>query len=85
MDRSASYRIIIIRTPDGYHAVAPAFPKLVGKATSARAAHKQLKERIVAELSHRFSISQPPPSDPVVQTRTFRVDLWHLRQKEELQ
>ncbi len=85
MDRSASYRIIILRTPQGYQAWAPAFPKLLGAARSARAAHKHLKDQIIADLANRFRISQPPPGDPVVQTRTFRIDLWHLRSKEELQ
>jgi len=84
MDRSASYRIIIIRTATGYLAWAPAFPKLSGRADSARAAYKLLKERITQDLSNRFAISQPAPTDPVVQTRTFRVDLWYLREKEEL-
>jgi hypothetical protein len=85
MDRSASYRIIIIRTTDGYLAWSPAFPGLSGRATSARAAYKQLKDLITKDLSYRFSVSQPVPTDPVVQTRTFRIDLWYLRQKEELQ
>jgi len=86
MDRSASYRIIILRRTDGYLAWAPAFPSLTGRAPhSARAAYKDLKERISRELLQCFSISQPAPRDPVVQTRTYRLDLWHLREKEELQ
>lgn len=84
MNRSASYRIIIIRTHDGYQAWSPAFPKLITQERSARAAHKTLKGLITAELSHRLAISQPIPTDPVVQTRTFRVDLWYLQEKEEL-
>jgi hypothetical protein len=84
MNRSASYRIIILRTPDGYRAVAPAFPTIRGEASSARAAYKQLKDRITKDLANRFASSEPPPHDPVVQTRTFRIDLWHLREKEEL-
>ena len=84
MDRSASYRTIIIRRTDGYTASCPAFPDLSGHAHSARAAYKELKERIVRDLLYRFSIAQPVPADPVVQTRTFRLDLWHLREKEEL-
>ncbi|MEX2246946.1 MAG: hypothetical protein WEC75_09680 [Dehalococcoidia bacterium] len=85
MDRSASFTIVIVRTPDGYKAVAPAFPRLIVEAHSSRAAYKQLKDRITREVGERFAISQPIPSDPVVQTRTLRLDLWHLRQKEELQ
>jgi hypothetical protein len=84
MDRSVSYRIIILRRPDGYLAWAPAFPDLLAREDSARAAYRALKERITKDLSARFAISQPPPRDPVVQTRMFRVDLWYLREKEEL-
>ena len=85
MDRSASYRIIILRRTDGYVAWAPAFPRITGRAHSARAAYKQLKDGINLELSRRIHLTQPIPSDPVVQTRTFRIDLWHLREKEDLQ
>jgi hypothetical protein len=84
MDRSASYRIIVIRNAEGYLAWAPAFPKLSGRARSARAAYKNLKDRISQDLSNRFASSEPIPNDPIVQTRTFRIDLWHLREKEEL-
>ena len=84
MDRTASYRIIIIRVPEGYLAWAPAFPQLSGRDRSARAAYKILKDNITQDLANRIAASQPIPTDPVVQARTFRVDLWYLQEKEEL-
>jgi hypothetical protein len=84
LDRSASYRIIFLRVTDGYLAWAPAFPQLSGRERSARAAYKSLKDKITQDISNRLRVSQQPPVDPVVQARTFRVDLWYLQEKEEL-
>jgi hypothetical protein len=84
MDRSVSYRIIILRRPDGYLAWAPAFPELTAREHSARAAYHVLKQAITKELSDGIAISKPAPADPVVQTRTLRIDLVYLREKEEL-
>jgi len=84
MDRSASYRIIILHRPDGYLAWAPAFPELTAREHSGRAAYHVLKQAITKQISANIAISQPPPTDPVVQTRTLRIDLVYLREKEEL-
>ncbi len=84
MDRTASYFIIITRIPAAYQATAPAFPGLVAEAHSARVAYARLKLAIKSRLLAAFASSAAAPRDPVVQTRTLRLDLWYLRSQEEL-
>lgn len=85
MEKTASYFIVILKRPDGYIAVAPAFPRTTAQASSARLAYARLKTLIKTELLKLFARDERPPRDPVIQTRTLRVDLWYLRQQEELQ
>ena len=84
MDRTATYFIVITRLAPGYRATAPAFPGLVAEAHSARIAYARLKLAIKARLLATFAASAAAPRDPVVQTRTLRLDLWYLRSQEEL-
>lgn len=84
MDKTRSYLIITLRTPHGYRAVAPAFPKLVIDATSARRAYDQIKQAIHQEVALRIRRGASIPRNPVVQTKTLRVDLWYLKSKEDL-
>lgn len=85
MDRTVSYSIIIIRTHIGYEAVSPAFPDLVGRGRGSRAAYAQLRSLINGHIMTLLSKGAAPPRDPVVQSKTLRVELWYLRQQEELQ
>lgn len=85
MDRTASYAVIILRTSAGYAASCPAFPDLLAEGRGARIAYARLKMLIKTRLLSAFSRGAPVPRDPVVQTRTLRVDLWYLQQQEELQ
>lgn len=84
MERSAAYLIVIIRSGGEYFAVAPAFPQLRGRAPSARAAYRHLKEKITTHIRHLIDVGEPIPREPVVQTRTLRLDLWYLRDQEDL-
>jgi alkylhydroperoxidase/carboxymuconolactone decarboxylase family protein YurZ len=85
MDRTAAYIIIVTRTADGYTAVAPAFPDLAVTARGSRVAYARLKLQVKARLLALIASGRAVPRDPVVQTKTLRVDLWYLRQQEELQ
>ncbi len=84
MDRTATYLIIIARTPSGYAAYAPAVPSLFAQASTARVAYARLKPLLKAHISSLIANDKPIPRDPVFQTRTIRLDLWHLREQEEL-
>ncbi len=84
MNRTASYFILIARTHQGYLAYAPAFPKIVATASSGRVAYARLKIRLKDRITQLLAEDQPVPRDPVFQTRTLRLDLWQLKQKEEL-
>lgn len=85
MDRTSSYLVIITRTNSGFAATCPAFPDLIAEGRGVRVAYARLKTLIKTKLLSAFAQSAPVPRDPVVQTRTLRVDLWYLRQQEELQ
>ncbi len=85
MDRTASYFIVISRTHDGYQATAPAFPELRAGGRSARLAYARLKLSLKTILLQLLASGRPLPRDPVIQSRTLRVDLWYLREQEELQ
>jgi len=85
MNRTVSYSIFIVRTNTGYQAFAPAFPDLIGRGRGSRAAYAALRNLINARVMTLISSSTAPPFDPVVQSKTLRVDLWYLRQQEELQ
>ncbi len=84
MNRTASYFILIARTHQGYLAYAPAFPKIVGTASSGRVAYARLKVQLKDHITQLVADDQPVPRDPVFQTRTLRLDLWQLNQREEL-
>ena len=84
MDRTATYTIIITRTSAGYTAFAPAFPDIISTARGSRVAYARLKVLLKARVLHFVSGMQAPPRDPVVQTKTIRLDLWYLKQQEEL-
>ncbi len=85
MDRTVSYSIIIVRTRIGYEAVSPAFPDFIGRGRGSRAAYAQLRTKINGHIMTLVSRGMAPPRDPVVQSKTLRVQLWYLRQQEELQ
>lgn len=85
MSRTISYCIIITRGSDGYVASSPAFPGLAQKAHAARSAYARLKVAIKAYLLQCIANDNAPPHDPVIQTTTLRIDLWYLKQQEELQ
>jgi hypothetical protein len=85
MSRTVCYLIIIARSTDEYVAYAPAFPRLVAKASSARRAYTSIKSILRARMLALVAGGIAPPTDPVVQTRTLRLDVWYLRQQEELQ
>lgn len=84
MDRTATYTISITRTSAGYTAYAPAFPDIISTARGSRVAYARLKVLLKARVLRLLSDMQPLPHDPVVQTKTIRLDLWYLRQQEEL-
>ena len=84
MDRTASYTIIITRSADGYRASVPAFPDLIVTARGARVAYARLKVQLKARILALIASGRTVPRDPVVQTKTLRVDLWYLREQEEL-
>lgn len=85
MTRTASYTIVITHTSNGYAAMAPAFPDLVGEGRGARVAYARLKVLLKARLLSAVAGDGAIPRDPVVQTRTLRIDLWYLQRQEELQ
>lgn len=85
MNRTSSYLVIIMRTPNGYAAASPSFPDIYAEGRGARVAYARLKAQIKASLLRTIADDRPVPRDAVVQTRTLRVDLWYLRQQEELQ
>lgn len=84
MTRSVSYFILIVRTADGYLAYAPAFPRLAARASSGRVAYARLKVALKDHLVRLLSANKPLPRDPVFQTRTLRLDLLYLSQREDL-
>lgn len=84
MDRTATYSILIIRTSAGYTAYAPAFPDVVSTARGSRVAYARLKTLLKARVLQLIAGGHAIPRDPVVQTKTMRLDLWYLRQQEEL-
>lgn len=85
MQRAVSYHIQITRTDGRYIARAPAFPDLVGQATSLRLAYARLKVLIKADILGRLTAGVAAPRDSVVETKTLRIDLWYLSQQEDLQ
>jgi predicted RNase H-like HicB family nuclease len=85
MNRSVSYTILILRTPQGYLAYAPAFPELSGRASSGRVAYARLKVAVKDHLAKLMAATRPVyPRDPVFQTKTLRLDLLYLSQREDL-
>jgi hypothetical protein len=84
MDRTIAYTIIILRTPAGYTAYAPAFPNIISTARGSRVAYARLKILIKSEVLRLLAGDRAIPRDPVVQTKTIRLDLWYLQQQEEL-
>jgi predicted RNase H-like HicB family nuclease len=84
MTRNVSYFIMISRSATGYTASCPAFPDLIAPGTGARQAYARLKSLIKGRLLAAFAHGRHAPRDPVVQTRTLRLDLWYLREQEEL-
>jgi predicted RNase H-like HicB family nuclease len=84
MDRTAAYSIIITRTTTGYTAYAPAFPDIISTARGSRVAYARLKILLKTRVLRLLADMRPLPRDPVVQTKTIRLDLWYLRQQEEL-
>lgn len=84
MDGTVAFTIIIVRTPDGYAAYAPVFPNIISTARGARVAYARLKVLIKTEVLRLLAAGRGIPRDPVVQTKTIRLDLWYLRQQEEL-
>jgi predicted RNase H-like HicB family nuclease len=84
MERTASYLILMSRARNSYVATCPAFPDLAAQGTGARQAYARLKVAIKARLLKLISAGEPIPVDPVVQVRTLRLDLWYLRDQEEL-
>ena len=84
MDRTIEYTISIVRTSAGYTAYAPAFPNIVSTARGSRVAYARLKVLIKSEVLCLLAADRAVPRDPVVQTKTIRLDLWYLRQQEEL-
>lgn len=85
MKRTASYFIVITKYGDGYTATCPAFPDIACNAGGSRQAYARIKQAINARILSLFASGRTPPPDPVVQTRTLRLDLWYLREQEELQ
>ena len=85
MDRTAQYSVLILRTPEGYKAVAPAFPQLSVVGRGSRAAYSRLKPLITAQVLKLLASGKALPRDPLVQTRMLRLDLWYLSSQEELQ
>lgn len=85
MSRTASYHIVVFRTGSRYVAAAPSFPDLIATAPGARVAYSRLKLAIKARVLQLLTSGKPVPQESVVQTRTLRLDLWYLRQQEELQ
>lgn len=84
MQRTATYLVIIARDVEGYLAFAPAFPKVVGRASSGRLAYARLKTLLKDHLTKLIDHGVVVPRDPVFQTRTLRLDLWELQAKVEL-
>jgi predicted RNase H-like HicB family nuclease len=85
MNRSVSYTILILRTQQGYLAYAPAFPELTARASSGRVAYARLKVVLKDHLAKLLASSKPlVPRDPVFQTKTLRLDLLYLSQREDL-
>lgn len=85
MARTIEYFIVVARNGDHYIASSLAFPDIAITSTSARIAYARLKQRLKSRLLALISNGQAIPRDPVVQTTTLRIDLWYLRQQEELQ
>lgn len=77
--------MLITRTARGYVAFTPAFPDLNAQASSARVAYARLKGLLKARVLAILATDSRIPRDPVVQTKQLRLDLWYLRQQEELQ
>lgn len=84
MDNTATYFILIVRQHSVYLAYAPAFPKIYGQASTARIAYARLKPLLKTHLQSLIAQDSPIPRDPVFQTRTLRLDLRQLREREEL-
>lgn len=84
MTNTATYLILIARQPKGYLAYAPAFPKIFGQASTARVAYARLKPLLKSYLQTLIAKDNAIPRDPVFQTRTLRLDLRQLREREEL-
>jgi hypothetical protein len=85
MNRTVNYSIIIIRGKAGYEARCPAFPDLVGRGRGSRAAYAHVRTLINARVLTLLARGAAPPRDPVVQSKTLRVQLWYLQQQEDLQ
>ena len=84
MERTVSYTVFILHTPVGYQAVCPAFPHLNIHATRASIAYARAKAVIKDQLRSHLATANPIPRDPVLQTKTLRIDLWYLSEQEEL-
>jgi hypothetical protein len=84
MKRAASYSVLILRSPNGYQAYAPAFPDLVANASSGRIAYARVKVLIEERVAYLLGETRPLPRDPVFRTRVLRLDLVYLTQREGL-
>ncbi len=84
MNRTITYSIIIIRTAAGYTATAPAFPGMTATARGSRGAYARIKVLINARLMALLASGHPVPRDPVARSMTLRIDLWYLREMEDL-
>jgi predicted RNase H-like HicB family nuclease len=84
MQRTASYLVLISRQRNSYVATCPAFPELAATGSGTRQAYARLKIAIKAQLLKLISGGEAIPPDPVVQSHVLRLDLWYLRDQEEL-
>lgn len=82
--RFVTYSVYISHSADGYTAVCPAFPNIVGTGRGACSAYARLKALIEAQLRANLANFQPLPKDPLIQTRKVRFDLWYLSKQESL-
>ena len=84
MQRTASYLIVISKDGAGYTAACPAFPDLQAHGHGARRAYSDLKIAIQGRLLAAFARGETPTTVPPPQTKILRLDLWYLREQEEL-
>ena len=78
MGRFVEYSVVIVRAKDGYLAYAPAFPQIRAVGRGPRAAYAHLKTLIKAHFLSVLGDFQKIPPDPLIQTKTLRLDLYYL-------